>query len=151
MTVAQALHWMDHDRLFTEIAPMIRSGGGVAVIANGTPLWQQDSGPSRALRHAVEQWFDTTLTSSCGTDLESRGRYADALAAVGFEVTEVVTEYSQEFDLEHVIGSMYSAMARRTSRSRPPGSLQGHVSRALPSDEPFVETVRVAALIGAKP
>jgi ubiquinone/menaquinone biosynthesis C-methylase UbiE len=152
VTVAQALHWMDHERLFTEIAPMIRSGGGVAVIANGTPLWQQDSGPSRALRHALEQWFDTTLTGSCGTDLESRSRYADALAAVGLEVAEVVTEYSQELDLEHVIGSMYSAMA--------PGDLpvgdrreafKAHVSRALPSDEPFVETVRVAALIGAKP
>lgn len=63
-----------------------------------------------------------------------------------------MTEYSEELDLEHVIGSMYSAMS--------PGDLpmgerreafEAHVARALPSGEPFVETVRVAALIGAKP
>jgi trans-aconitate methyltransferase len=111
VTVGQALHWMDHERLFSDVAPMIRFGGGLAVIANGTPLWQQDSGPSRALRHALEQWFDTTLTSSCGTDPGSRSRDADALTAAGFEVTEVVTEYTEELDLEHVIGSMYSAVA----------------------------------------
>lgn len=38
--VGQALHWMRHDDLFGDLFPLFRPGGGIAVVANGTPLWQ---------------------------------------------------------------------------------------------------------------
>jgi hypothetical protein len=38
VTIAQALHWMQAPELFRAAAPLIRPGGGVAVVTNGTPL-----------------------------------------------------------------------------------------------------------------
>jgi hypothetical protein len=119
------------------------------VIANGAPLWQQDSEPSRALRSALELWLGTTLTSCCGTDKESRSTYADSMRATGFDVSEVVSEYSDELDLDHIVGGVYSAMS--PDQIPPPDrrdAFAEFISRALPNDEPFVEVVRVAALIG---
>jgi SAM-dependent methyltransferase len=49
VTVAQALHWMRRDLLFREVAGLVRPGGGIAVVTNGTPLWLQETGWSRAL------------------------------------------------------------------------------------------------------
>jgi ubiquinone/menaquinone biosynthesis C-methylase UbiE len=43
VTIALAIHWMDRDTLFRAIRPLLRSGGGIAVVTNGTPLWLQDS------------------------------------------------------------------------------------------------------------
>jgi ubiquinone/menaquinone biosynthesis C-methylase UbiE len=59
VTIANAIHLMPPGRLFTTVMRLLRPGGGVAVIANGTPLWQQPSEWSRALRHALEQWLAT--------------------------------------------------------------------------------------------
>lgn len=149
VTIGNAIHWMDHQRLFTEVRPMLRSGGGIAVIANGTPLWQQDSEPSRALRRALGQWLSTTLTSCCGTDRESRSTYADSMRAAGFDVTEIVSEYCGELDLEHIVGGVYSAMSPDqlpTPDRRE--AFAAHIARASPKGEPFVELVRVAAMIG---
>jgi ubiquinone/menaquinone biosynthesis C-methylase UbiE len=43
VTVAQALHWMAPQTLFTTLTSVIRPGGGVAVMSNGTPLWLQET------------------------------------------------------------------------------------------------------------
>jgi ubiquinone/menaquinone biosynthesis C-methylase UbiE len=50
VTIGQALHWMNYRELFPALLPLLRPGGGAAVITNGTPLWLQDSAWSRALR-----------------------------------------------------------------------------------------------------
>ncbi|HXP19367.1 MAG TPA: class I SAM-dependent methyltransferase [Streptosporangiaceae bacterium] len=148
VTIGNAIHLMAHQRLFTQVRPMLRIGGGLAVIANGTPLWQQDSEPSRALKLALEQWLDTTLTSCCGTDRESRGTYADSMRAAGFDVSEVVTEYYGELDLEHIVGGVYSAMSPDSLPAADRrAAFAAHIAGALP-ETPFVEHVRVAAMIG---
>jgi len=38
VTIALAIHWMDRDALFPAIRPLLRPGGGIAVVTNGTPL-----------------------------------------------------------------------------------------------------------------
>lgn len=49
LTVAVAIHFMDRDRLFQAVRPLLRPGGGVAVVTNGVPLWLQEAEWSRAL------------------------------------------------------------------------------------------------------
>ena len=56
VTIAQALHWMAHAELFEACVPLLRPGGGLAVVTNGTPLWLQDSDWSRALRGFLARW-----------------------------------------------------------------------------------------------
>ena len=54
LTIAQALYWMNHQDLFRAVVPLVRPGGGVAVVTNGTPLWLQETDWSRALREFLQ-------------------------------------------------------------------------------------------------
>ena len=47
VTIAHALQWMNHQDLFRAVVPLLRGGGGIAVVTNGTPLWLQDTDWSR--------------------------------------------------------------------------------------------------------
>jgi SAM-dependent methyltransferase len=56
VTIAVAIHWMECDLLFQAARPLLRRGGGVAVVTNGIPLWLQDIAWSRSLRRCMEEW-----------------------------------------------------------------------------------------------
>lgn len=150
MVVGQALHWMRHDELFRAAAPLLRTGGGIAVISNGTPLWLQDSPWSRALRGCLEDWMGIPLTATCGTSSRDRLRYAEALRSAGFDgVREMVVEYRGELSFDQLFGGVCSAI----SADRLPGrderdALAERIRQALPTGEPFTETVRVTMLVG---
>ena len=146
VTIGQALHWMHYRELFPTLTPLLRPGGGVAVITNGTPLWLHDSTWSQALRGFLEQWLNTTLTSACGTDEASQQRYRDTLTAAGFEVTDASFEYTGELDLDHLIGGLYSAMRLPPPDQRPAFAEQ--VRRAVAPHERFTEPVLVRMLLG---
>jgi trans-aconitate methyltransferase len=148
ITIGQALHFMDHTRLFREARPLVRVGGGLAVIANGIPLWQQDSEWSRALHRALGEWFQTTPTAMCGTDRETQARYAEALTAAGYDVHEVAHEYNDELDVEQVLGGLYSALSPDELPVERRAAFAHHITRALPTGPPFTEVVRVIAQIG---
>ncbi|MEU5777016.1 hypothetical protein ABZ819_27440 [Streptomyces venezuelae] len=109
--VGQALHWMRHEELFRTLRPLFRAGGGIAVVANGTPLWLQDSAWSRALRAGLEDHFGTSLEATCGTSARDRRRYAEALRSAGYtEVRDTVIDYSDELGFDELIGGVCSAI-----------------------------------------
>lgn len=148
--MGQALHWMDHQELFRALSPLIRSGGGIAVIANGTPLWLQDAEWSRVLRICLEDYFGTKLKASCGTGASDRDRYAQALEAAGFEaVHESVITYSDELSFDQLIGGVYSAIP--ADELPGPGARPAFAERirqSLPPDEYFTEEVTVSVIVG---
>jgi len=149
VTIGQALHWMRYRELFGMLVPLLRPGGGVAVITNGTPLWLQDSAWSQALRGFLEQWLGTTLTNACGTDEASQQRYRDTMTAAGFGVTEASFEYTDNLDHEHLVGSLYSALP--VQRLPPPdrrAAFAEQVRRAVAPHERFAEPVQVRMLLG---
>ncbi len=149
VTIGQALHWMNYRELFPVLAALLRPGGGVAVVTNGTPLWLQDSAWSQALRTFLERWLSTTLTSACGTDEASQRVYRDIMIAAGLDVTEVSFEYAEDLDLEHLVGSLCSALP--VQRLPPPDerpAFAEQVRRALAPHERFSEPVRVRMLLG---
>jgi len=150
--IGNALHWMDHDELFRVLRPLSRPGGGVAVLANGTPLWLQDSEWSRALRSALEAHFGWELKATCGTDDEARRRYADSLRAAGFEeVREIAIEYRDDLDLDQVIGGFLSATSPDLlSELRDRSAFTDRLRRTLPPP-PYTEVVPVVALVGLAP
>jgi SAM-dependent methyltransferase len=149
VTIGQALHWMNYRELFPALLPLLRPGGGAAVITNGTPLWLQDSAWSRALRGFLEQWLGTTLTNACGTDEASQQRYRDTMTAAGFDVTAASFEYTDDLDLEHLIGSLYSALpVQRLPAPDQRAAFADQVRRAVAPHERFTEPVRVKILLG---
>jgi ubiquinone/menaquinone biosynthesis C-methylase UbiE len=150
VTIGTALHWMHPEDLFRALVPLLRPGGGVAAIANGVPLWAQDSEWSQRLRGFLEQWLGHPARSSCGTDTESRRGYRDALAAGGFtDVQETMVEYTDELDLDQLVGALYSAMPadRLPAPADRPAFADG-VRHSLHPYQRFTDHVRVSTLLG---
>jgi ubiquinone/menaquinone biosynthesis C-methylase UbiE len=152
VTIGQALHWMRYRELIPALVPLLRPGGGIAVITNGTPMWLQDSHWSQALRSFLEQWLGTTLTDTCGTDDASQQRYRDTMTEAGLDVTETSHDYTDELDLDHLVGSLYSAIPAQ--RLPPPDqrtAFAGQIRRAVAPHAPFTEPVPVRMLLGRRP
>lgn len=149
VTVGQALHWMDHRTLFANVAPLLRPGGGIAVVTNGTPLWLHDTDWSRALRQFLEQWLNTEVKSGCGTDDQSQRRYREALAAAGYEVHSAAVDYDVELTLDELVGGLYSALG--VDRLPPPSgrpAVAEQVRRIIAPRNLVTEHVHVAILAG---
>jgi SAM-dependent methyltransferase len=154
VAIGNAIHLMDHGSLFTAARSLIRRGGGIALLANSTPLWQQDSVASRALRAALEDWFETTLKSMCGTDRAARRRYAAALKAAGYrDVREtVLCDYADDLGVEWVIGHLYSAIPRdELPAPERRDAFEQCVRDALGSSATLTEQVKVSALTAVLP
>ncbi|BCJ62218.1 class I SAM-dependent methyltransferase [Micromonospora endophytica] len=147
VTIGQALHWMDHQSLFDRLQPLLRPGGGVAVVTNGTPLWLQDTAWSRTLRDCLEQWLGTRPVRTCGTDADSQRRYRDGLVAAGYQVDETVVEYTDEIGLDDLVGGVFSALSVDTLPAPQQRSeFAGRVREALHPETRFREHVRVTIL-----
>jgi trans-aconitate methyltransferase len=149
VTIGQALHWMDYRKLIPALIPLLRPGGGIAVMTNGRPMWLHDSPWSRALRGFLEQWLDTTLTRTCGTDDASQQRYRDTMSEAGLNVTETRYDYTDQLDFDHLLGSLYSALPTR--RLPPPdqrAAFAAQIHRAVAPHAPFTEHVPVRTLLG---
>ncbi len=149
VTIAQALHWMRYRELIPALVPLLRPGGGIAVITNGTPMWLQDSPWSQALRSFLEQWLGTSPTSTCGTDDASQQRYRDTMTEAGLDVTETRYDYTSELDLHHLIGGVYSALpAQRLPPPDQRAAFADQIRRAVTPHAPFTEPVPVRMLLG---
>lgn len=149
VTVANAIHLTGHEQLFAAALRLLRPGGGLAVIANGTPLWQQPSAWSQALRHALEQWLGTRLESCCGTDPQSRQRYWAALQAAGFtDLREEAVDYASDLSFEEVVGGLYSAMGQMLPPPERRSAFTRHIRDAIGPGPRFAEPVHVTAIIG---
>jgi trans-aconitate methyltransferase len=149
VTIGQALHWMDYRALIPALVPLLRPGGGIAVITNGTPMWLQDSPWSRALRGVLEQWLGSPATSTCGTDDASQQRYRDTMTHAGLGITETRYDYTDELDFDHLLGGVYSALSAQ--RLPPPDqrtAFAAQIHRAVAPHAPFTEPVPVRMLLG---
>ena len=147
VTIGQALHWMAPVPLFRALRPLLRPGGGVAVINNGRPLWLHDSGWSRALRAFLEAWRGRKLVGTFGADDEDRAGYRANLVEAGFTVHERSVDHSVTMDLDQVVGNVLSALP--VTELPPPdrrAALADEIGEAIGPHAPFTEPVRVTIL-----
>jgi hypothetical protein len=56
--------------------------------------------------------------------------------------------YQDQLSLEQVLGGLYSALSPDDLRAGRREAFAAHVTRSLPTPEPFIEVVPVTALIG---
>jgi SAM-dependent methyltransferase len=144
LTVAVAIHWMDRGALFRAARPLLRPGGGVAVVTNGTPLWLQDNDWSRAVRRFLGRWRGRPLTAaSCETDDAGRRLNRDALQTAGYRVRESAVEYDAELTLDGLVGGLLSAMSVEQVPPQRRAEFAAGIRDALAGHEPLTEHVRV--------
>jgi SAM-dependent methyltransferase len=150
VTIAVAIHWMDRDALLRAARPLLRPGGGIAVVTNGTPLWSQDTDWSRTARECLERWLGRPLGGgSCQTDDEGRRLNRDALVSAGYRVVESFVDYDAPLSVEELAGGLFSAMS--ADQLPPPAGREEFVARmrdALRGQEPLTERVRVSLQFG---
>jgi ubiquinone/menaquinone biosynthesis C-methylase UbiE len=151
VTIGQALHWMNHEKLFPALARFLGVDGGIAVVTNGAPMWLHDSPWSEALRAFLSAWFEQPIVRTCGSDQAEQDRYRASLKAAGFVTNETTFEYEDEIDLEFVIGAVYSATPEDLLPK--PGEraeFEERLSAAVSPHAPFVEPVQVRLVTGRK-
>jgi SAM-dependent methyltransferase len=149
VTIAVAIHWMDRDALFRAARPLLRPGGAVAVVTNGTPLWLQDNPWSRTAKAHLQRLLGRPLTGTCQTDEAGRRRNRDALAAAGFRVVESAVDYDAPLTVDELVGGLYSAMAADQLPSpRRRVEFAARLHDALAASEPLIEHVRVWLQVG---
>jgi SAM-dependent methyltransferase len=152
VTIGQALHWMDSVPLFGALA-RLRPGGGIAVIANGTPVWVQETTWAAALVAVARKWFDGLSFPTCGSSPGERARYRSLLVDAGFTVAEHAIDYSEEFTIDEVIGSFHSATPLERLDGTQRADFDADLRAALVAAQPggrFVEQVPVRTLIGRR-
>ena len=144
VAVAQALHWMDHERLFPALRGLLRPGGGVVVVSNGLPLWHQGTDWSMALNAHMAAWLGTPLENRCGTDAQTREGYAESLRRHGFTVEQRDFDHTAPLTTEQVVGGVLSALpAHRLPRDR---TAFAEELAGVVGGGPFTESVPVPAL-----
>jgi trans-aconitate methyltransferase len=153
VTIAQALHWMDAAALFAALTPLLRPGSGIAVISNGTPVWLQETAWARALKKVSQKWFTNLSFPTCGCGPADRARYRSLLDEAGFTVDEHAIDYAEEFTVDEVIGSFYSAAPLDRLNAGQCAEFDTDLRSALLTAQPdgrFVEEVPVRTLVARR-
>ena len=152
VTIGQALHWMDPGPLCAALSRLLRPGGGVAVIANGTPVWTQDPAWARALREVSERWLGPLEFPACGSSDCERAHYRDLLEQAGFSrVREHRLDHTERLTLDEVVGSFYSTGPLEKLDAAGRQGFDADLRAALNRAEPggiFTEKVPVRVLCG---
>jgi ubiquinone/menaquinone biosynthesis C-methylase UbiE len=151
VTIALAIHWMDRATLFRAAQTLLRPGGAIAVVTNGTPLWLQDAEWSRTLQECIHRWLGKRPTDACQTEDAGRQLNRQALETSGYQVAETYVEYEAELTIDEIVGGVFSALS--VDRLPPPKSraeFAAMVGDALQHSNPLVEHVRVSLQFGRR-
>lgn len=149
LTVALAIHFMDRDTLFRAARPLLRPGGGIAVVTNGTPLWLQDAEWSEALRACLERLLGHPAVAACQTDEVGRRRNQDALVRAGYRYAESSVRYDASLSVEDMVGGIFSAMsADRLPSPEGRAAFTADLRDALGGPDKVTERVRVRLQFG---
>jgi ubiquinone/menaquinone biosynthesis C-methylase UbiE len=152
VTVANALHWMDTDRVFGQARRLLRPGGALGVISQGPPMWLADTSWARDLRAYLAQWVGSPLSGTCGTDRDAVDKRRARMGAHGFSTVELVEHsYENAIDLTYVAGHLYSAMPQTVVPVGRRPEFQSGLQRALGehlAEGRLTERIDAIALIG---
>lgn len=148
ITLANVIHLLDRNRLFADARRALGPGGRLALIANGTPLWLQDSDWSRALGGFLETWFGARSSNHCGTDPDSRRRFRAELTELGWRTNDIEMIYPGTLTGQEIIGGVFSALSDRVPVGAERGRFTMNCLAALAPHAPFHEQIAVRVLVG---
>ena len=152
VVVGNALHWMDERSALSAAAALLRAGGGLAVVTQGTPLWLGKSPWQQAVREVLEDGRGPS-TQTCGSDQAALDARAQVMTDLGLEVAVQRWQAEHSVDVEWVLGHLGSAMSAGALSSDGPHGLGSRLRAALADVGPaaMVEHVTTTAVLGRRP
>jgi SAM-dependent methyltransferase len=147
ITLANAIHLVDRAQLFEAAKTALHPGRGLAIIANGTPLWLQDTPWSDALRMFLESWLGISPTNRCGTDDDARSAYRHELIALGYAVDDVWVDYADILTIDQIVGGVFSALSDNIPEREDRARFTAELDAVLAGSGPFIEHVNVRILV----
>jgi ubiquinone/menaquinone biosynthesis C-methylase UbiE len=109
--IAQAFHWMDREQTLHDLYPLLKSGGGVAVIATDGPKTDYpDTDWKVIISDTVRSWMgDVRKAGTKGTYIHPTKRFETVLAESqfhGLESYEFKTK--RTWTMDSIMGYLYS-------------------------------------------
>lgn len=146
VTIANALHWLDAEAFFADAAPLLRPGGGLAVITHGVPMWLVEADWARRLRAHLETWIGPIQTT-CDSDAAALQARRHLLGAAGYQDVQILKHTEDlEVSVEYVVGHVHTLMAedqlgpgqwaqfdRQLIEVLKPHSVRGHLIEQVPT------------------
>jgi trans-aconitate methyltransferase len=150
ITIAQALHLMDVDTVLSGAHELLVPGGRLAVIANGLPLWQQDTEWSRVLlRHVRRRFGARAGQAACGTSDSDRAAYRVKLEEHGYtDISTSAITSEHPLDSDEVVGGFFSALDPDQVDELAGTDFESELRAELDSLGPLTEEVTVHVLQG---
>jgi SAM-dependent methyltransferase len=151
VTISNAVHFIDTRRLAQDLRSLLAAGGRVGVIANGVPIWSQDSPWSQALREFVMKRYETDLSSSRYTDEATLERCQTDLAEAGFRTRREKLAGTTAVSADWLLGNLFSAMSNDwipapADRAQYAAEFTAALREAQPSGD-FVENTTISMLV----
>jgi ubiquinone/menaquinone biosynthesis C-methylase UbiE len=148
VTVANALHWMDTDRVFGQARRLLRPGGALVIISQGPPMWLADTDWARDLRRYLADWTGRPLTGTCDTGRDAAEQRRQRMRAHRFSNVQLIEHaYQNQIDLTYIAGHLYSATVAAGRRLEFQSGLQRVLREHLASGT-VTERIDAIALIG---
>ncbi len=155
VTCADALHWMDGDRVIALCHERIEPGGGIALLTAGSPLgtgagdlpWQE------AVTETIQRWLGPRRRAGSGYSQQSTRTWQEILAASPFvAIDEGAVTSALDWSFEQVLGNLYSTSYANRSllgddRERFEDDLRAQLARAEPSGH-FEREIESSWIIG---
>jgi len=109
--IATAFHWMDQEQTLHDLYPMVKSSGGLALIATDSPKTDFPDTPWKILiNDTVKSWLgEIRKAGTRGTYNGPKKRFAAALADSEFHGLETVSfKEDRTWTIDTLIGYLYS-------------------------------------------
>ncbi|NDI48229.1 class I SAM-dependent methyltransferase [Goekera deserti] len=150
VVIGNALHWMDEPAALAAAGALLRTGGGVAVVTQGPPLWLGAEPWQAGVRAVLEQGRGQ-VRDTCGSDEAALHMRSDILRDQGLDVSITRWQATHQVDTEWVIGHLGSALPDGALQLDQPDGLAERLRASLVSQNGhLLEEVTTTALVGRR-
>ncbi|MCQ1535728.1 class I SAM-dependent methyltransferase [Methanosarcina sp. KYL-1] len=109
VTICRAFHWMDQNKVLTDLDSLISEDGGIAIISDGS-FWTGEEEWQNAVKKVVQKYLGKERRAGKGTFKESPEPWENIISRSAFSVVESKeVEIVRTWTVESIIGWLFSS------------------------------------------
>lgn len=108
-TICRAFHWMDQNKVLTDLDSLISEDGGIAIISDGS-FWTGEEEWQHAVKKVVQKYLGEERRAGKGIFKESPEPWENIISRSAFSVVESKEiEIVRTWTIESIIGWLFSS------------------------------------------